>query len=427
MQPSASAPVRCGLMARSAPLALLRDAGRVTVLSAPPGSGKTMVLRSWIATDDLAGRVAWVSAPRDAQRFWISIADALRGTAAGSALVRPLTPALGLDGWAVVERLLADLAPLREPVWLIIDDMQDLAADALHQVEQVVLRAPPDLRLVLASRHDMRLGLHRLRLEGELTEIRAADLRFTVAEARDLLTGAGVRLSDAALARLHEQTEGWAAGLRLAALSLAGCPDPERSADQFSGGERTVAEYLLAEVLDRQDERARRLLLRTSVLDRVNGELADLLTGGSGGEQILHDLERGGAFVVSLDAYGSWFRYHRLFAELLRRELRRTARDDIPALHAAAATWLVEHDCPAEAVRHMHELPQAPMLPEPLTGSEARVLHYLPTHLTAAEIAQQLHLSVHTVTTHLRHLYAKLGAHRRHEAVDQARALGLLT
>ena len=162
------------------------------------------------------------------------------------------------------------------------------------------MRAPPELRFVLATRHDVRLGLHRLRLEGELAEIREPDLRFTVAEARELFAAAGVDLPELAL--LVERTEGWAAGLRLAALSLAGHPDPGRLAAGFSGTERTVAEYLLAEVLDRQSEPVRRLLLRTSILERVNGELAGLLTGDSGGERVLQDLEAANAFVVALDA-----------------------------------------------------------------------------------------------------------------------------
>ena len=179
-----------------------------------------------------------------------------------------------------------------------------------------MLRAPPQLRFVLAARHDVRLGLHRLRLEGGLTEIRAADLRFSLAEAGELFAAAGIELPGAAVVMLHERTEGWAAGLRLAALSLAGHPDPGRFAAEFSGSERTVAEYLLAEVLDRQGEQVRRLLLRTSVLERVNGELADLLAGGSSGERVLQDLEQANAFVVSLDAARSWFRYHQMFAGL---------------------------------------------------------------------------------------------------------------
>ena len=264
-----------------------------------------------------------------------------------------MTAAPDLDGWAIVERLLKDLAPLDDRIWLVIDDVHELGSDeAQRQLELLVMRGPPELRFVLATRHDVRLGLHRLRLEGELTEIREADLRFTVAEARELLAAAGVELPGPALAMLYERTEGWAAGLRLAALSLAGHPDPERFAAEFSGSERTVAEYLLAEVLERQGEEVRRLLLRTSVLERVSGELADALTGGSGGERILQDLEEANAFVVALDAARSWFRYHQLFADLLQLELRRTAPGEVAALHRAAAGWFAGHGYPVEAVRH---------------------------------------------------------------------------
>jgi LuxR family maltose regulon positive regulatory protein len=348
--------IRGGVVARPELFRLLGEAARVTQISAPAGSGKTVLLRSWAGEASLAERAAWVSMrgnELDPQRFWILVTDALRGTSAGSAPVRPLTAAPNVDGWAVVERLLKDLASLEDRLWLVIDDVHELrSAEARRQLELLVLRAPPELRLVLATRHDLRLGLHRLRLEGELTEIRAADLRFTLGEARALFRGAGVELSDAALALLHDRTEGWPAGLRLAALSLAGHPDPERFATEFSGSERTVAEYLLAEVLERQSEPVRRLLLRTSVLDQVNGELADLLTGGSGGERVLQDLEDAGAFVVSLDARRSWFRYHRLFADLLQLELRRAASEGVAGLHATAAGWCTRNGYPAQAVRH---------------------------------------------------------------------------
>jgi ATP/maltotriose-dependent transcriptional regulator MalT len=333
----------------------LAEAERVVHISAPTGSGKTVLMRSWIAEAGLARHAAWVPVDRevrDPRGFWISVADALRRTAAGSALVRPLTAAPDLDGWAVVDRLLTDLAPLEDRLWLVIDDAHLLGSgEVLAQLELLLLRTPPELRLVVATRHDLRLGLHRLRLEGDLTEIRAADLRFSLAEARALFGATGLELPGDALARLHARTEGWAAGLRLAALSLAGHPDPERFAAEFSGTDRTVAEFLLAEVLDRQSEEARRLLLRTSVLDRVSGPLADVLTGRSGGERILQDLEQAGAFVVSLDASRSWFRYHQLFADLLQLELRRTEPNERAGLHRAAAGWLAEHGHPVEAVR----------------------------------------------------------------------------
>ena len=328
----------------------------MTVVSAPPGSGKTVLLRSWIGEAGLGESAAWVPVGRDErnpQRFWLSVLGALRQTTSGSGLVRAVTAAPDLDGWAIVERLLKDLAPLAEPVWLVLDDVHELgSAEAQRQLELLLMRGPPELRLVLATRHDVRLGLHRLRLEGELTEIRAAHLRFSLDEARELLAAAGVELPGPALVMLHERTEGWAAGLRLAALSLAGHPDPERFAAEFSGCERTVAEYLLAEVLERQGEEVRRLLLRTCLVERVSGELADALTAGSGGERILQELEEANAFVMSLDAARSWFRYHHLFAGLLQLELRRTAPDQVAALHHTAARWYADHGYPMEAIRH---------------------------------------------------------------------------
>jgi DNA-binding CsgD family transcriptional regulator len=160
------------------------------------------------------------------------------------------------------------------------------------------------------------------------------------------------RGTDGGTGGMVPRPEGWAAGLRLAALSLAGHPDPERFAAEFSGSERTVAEYLLAEVLDRRPEEVRRLLLRTSILERVNGELADLLTGDADGERILQDLEQANAFVVSLDAARTWFRYHQMFASLLALELRRTAPKEVTRLHQAASSWFAAHQFPVEAIRH---------------------------------------------------------------------------
>jgi LuxR family transcriptional regulator, maltose regulon positive regulatory protein len=343
------------MVARPELLRRLGGPARVTVVSAPPGSGKTVLLRSWISQPGLSGRAAWVAAGRggrDPRRFWESVLGALRRTGQGPTLVQALTAAPDLDGWAITERLLTDLARLANRIWLVIDDLHELSPEALQQLELLVMRAPPGLRFVLATRHDVRLGLHRLRLEGELAEIREPDLRFTVAEAAELFAAAGVELPDSALALLMERTEGWAAGLRLAALSLAGHPNPVRFAEEFSGTERTVAEFLLAEVLDREPEPVRCLLLRTSVLERVNGELADLLTGNEGGERVLQDLEEANALVVSLDADRSWFRYHQMFADLLALELRRTAPGEVAGLHQAAAGWFAEHEYPVEAVRH---------------------------------------------------------------------------
>jgi LuxR family transcriptional regulator, maltose regulon positive regulatory protein len=177
-----------GVVSRPGLWERLTGSARVTVVSAPPGSGKTVLLRSWLGQAALAERAAWVPVGRDEpdpQRWWLSVLDALRQTVPGSALVRELTAAPDLDGWAIVERLLTDLAPLAERVWLVIDDLHELgSAEARQQLELLVMRAPDELRFVLATRHDVRLGLHRLRLAGELTEIRVDDLRFRCARGR---------------------------------------------------------------------------------------------------------------------------------------------------------------------------------------------------------------------------------------------------
>jgi LuxR family maltose regulon positive regulatory protein len=328
----------------------------VALLSAPPGSGKTVLLRSWIEEAGLGSSVAWVSVEReehDPQRFWLSVIRELRATTGAGGLVETLEPSPTFDGGALVERVVSELSSLEAGIVLVIDDVHELRSpDALRQLEAFLDRRPHLLRVVIASRRDPGLGLHRLRLAGELIEIRGADLRFTLEETRELLAAAGVELSDESLAQLHERTEGWVAGLRLAALALAGHPHPERFVAEFTGSERTVADYLFAEVLERQPVQARRLLLRTSILERVNGPLADLLTGTTGSLRALQELERSNAFVVSLDASRSWFRYHRLFADLLRLELERTEPDALPDLHLAAAGWYEAHGDAVEAIRH---------------------------------------------------------------------------
>ncbi len=335
---------------------LLDTAERVVLVSAPAGSGKTFLLRSWIAAEGLGDRVAWVSVGReehDWQAVLLSVLDALRATRVGSGRIRELAAAPDSDGETAARRLLEDLSSLDERLWLVIDDLHELQSEeALRKIGRALSSAPPVLRLVLVTRRDLPLGLHRLRVEGELTEIRGEDLRFTLEESRALMDAAGVRLSDGALESLVATTEGWAAGLRLAALSLARDPDPERLANGFSGRERAVAEYLLAEVLERQPREVSRLLLRTSILEKVSGPLADRLTGCSGSERILLELEDAGAFVVRVDGERTWFRYHHLFADLLALELRRTSPQELPNLHTVAAEWLGEHGYPVEAIRH---------------------------------------------------------------------------
>jgi LuxR family transcriptional regulator, maltose regulon positive regulatory protein len=331
-------------------------AKKVTIISAPAGSGKTSLLRMWAGRPDRPYRLAMMQVQhdqRDAQQFWLTLFGAVRQACAVASRAESPAPTPEFNGPAMVGRVLAELAEHRGRVMLVIDDLHELnSPEALAQLTELLTNLPAGVHAVLATRHDLRLRLHQLRLAGELAEIRAADLRFTERETRELLDASGITLSDAGAALLHQRTEGWAAGLRLAAIALTDRPDPERFVAEFSGSNRTVAEYLLAEMLERQPDDVRDLLLRTSLLDRVNGELADLLTGQTGSERILLELEDANAFVVSLDPGRTWFRYHHLFADLLRLELRRTLPGEVPALHRCAAAWFTRQGQFVDAVRH---------------------------------------------------------------------------
>jgi LuxR family maltose regulon positive regulatory protein len=328
---------------------------KVTLISAPAGSGKTSLLRTW-ATVAGQRRLATVGVRRDeqdAQHFWLSVLNTVRHASGpvGDAVVASPTPQF--NGPAMVDAVQAELAGNPGEITLVVDDLQELRSpEALAALACLLATLPANAHAVLATRRDLPLRLHQLRLAGDLAEIRAADLRFTEAETRELLAASGIRLSGAAAARLHQRTEGWAAGLRLAALSLAGHPDPERFVEEFSGTHRAVAEYLLAEMLDHQPAEVRHLLLRTCLLDGVHGELADVLTGRHDSARLLLELEDANAFVVSVDPGRTWFRYHQLFTDLLRLELRRTLPAEAPALHRAAAEWLARQGHVAEAIRH---------------------------------------------------------------------------
>jgi LuxR family transcriptional regulator, maltose regulon positive regulatory protein len=357
-QPANGGPDVPRLIARGNVLAALdrMAARKVTVISAPAGSGKTSLLRMWANHLDREHRIAFVSVRRDqedAQEFWLALLSAVRHACGTISDTEPPTAAPDLNVRTLVDSVLRELADSSGRITVVIDDFHELnAPEALAPLTQLLTNLPPDGYAILATRRDMPLRLHRLRLAGELAEIRATDLRFSERETRAFLEASGITLSDAGVTLLHQRTEGWAAGLRLAAISLAGHPDPERFVAEFSGSDRTVAEYLVDEMLERQPDNVKDLLLRTCLLDRVNGELADLLTSCPGAERILLELEDANAFVVSLDPERTWFRYHHLFADLLRLELRRRMPEEIPALHRQAAGWFTRHGQAAEAIRH---------------------------------------------------------------------------
>src|ERR1017187_6179785 len=327
---------------------------KVTIISAPAGSGKTSLLRAWTDRPDRAHCIASVPVrhnEQDAQLFWLALLNAVR-QASGTIQYEPPAATPDFDGQAMVDRVLLELAEHRGRIVLVIDDVHELTPAALAQLARLLPNLPPQAHAIVSTRRDLRLRLHQLRLADELAEIRAADLRFSERETGELLASSGIALSAAGAALLQQRTEGWAAGLRLAALSLAGHPDPERFVAEFSGSDRTVAEYLLAEMLERQPDDVQHLLMRTCLLDRVNGELADLMTGRPGSKRILLGLEDANAFVVSLDSERTWFRYHYLFADLLRLQLRRRLPDEVPELHWRAAEWFTKHGQVVDAIRH---------------------------------------------------------------------------
>jgi LuxR family maltose regulon positive regulatory protein len=329
---------------------------KVTIISAAAGSGKTSLLRAWADRHAQPRQLVVLQVQRDqqdAQQFWLALLDAVRHALATTGHGEPLAATPDFNPSAMVDRVLSELGGTRSSVTLIIDDLHELTApEALAQLTRLLKNLPPHVHAILTTRHDVPLRLHQLRLNDELAEIHAAELRFSERETSELLHASGIALSEAGAALLHQRTEGWAAGLRFAAISLAGHPDPERFVTEFSGSERTVAEYLLAEMLERQPPDVQDLLLRTSLLDRVNGELADLLTGRPGSERILLGLEDANAFVESLGAERAWFRYHHLFADLLRLELRRAMPEEVPELHRRAAGWFIRHGQVVDAIGH---------------------------------------------------------------------------
>ena len=348
------------VVARPRLFALL-DAGverPVTLVAAPAGAGKTMLLTSWMSAVSLPGPVAWLSldhGDNDPVRFWTYVLAALcrsGAVPAGSGL-QALLPSPQSDD-ALLPSLLHGLDELASPVVLVLDDVHELTEPrVLRGIGFLVRHAPPQLRLVLSTRADPPLPLHRLLVSGRLTQLRAADLAFTVAEVAELLAEYDYRsrLSDDDLVVLQARTEGWAAGLRLAAVSMQHQPDLHRFVMELAGDDRSLAGYLVSEVLEQQPAELRSFLMRTCVVDELSGELADALTGRDDGERTLARLERANAFVVALGSRRQWYRYHPLFAELLRYELRREAPHEVTELRRRAARWYAGHRLPVDAVQ----------------------------------------------------------------------------
>jgi LuxR family maltose regulon positive regulatory protein len=329
------------------------DAGadaQLTLVTGPPGSGKTVLLSTWLAArkPQTTHLISLDAADRTVAGLWAKLSHALATPRQRAARASPATPE------ALAERLLeiTTSGTARASPTLILDDVHLADSPATRATLTALLRAKSGPRLVISSRIDPGLALQRLRLAGTLAEIRGPDLAFTLDEARDVLAQDGIALAPPMLQRLWTRTEGWAAGLRLAALSLTGHADPNAFVEDFAGDDRAVVAYLIEEVLERQSEQARELLLATAVVDQVSAPLANALTGRSDAVGILDGLLHANAFLVPLDRRGEWFRYHALFADLLRSQLARRGPAAVARQHRRAARWLVEQDRPLEALAH---------------------------------------------------------------------------
>jgi ATP/maltotriose-dependent transcriptional regulator MalT len=338
---------------------LAQGMGRgLTVVSTPAGFGKTTLLGAWARRT--RGPTAWLSlddGDNDPARFWRYVAAALDQVRPGVLeLVDPLLRGPQPPLEAVTTTVINELTVLSasSAVTLILDDYHLIDTPAVHTSVGFLLdRLPLGLRLVLTSRADPPLPLARLRGRGQLAELRAADLRFTLAETAAFLREAtGIDLPPESVAKLQDRTEGWAVGVQLAALSLQGHPDPADFVASFAGSHRYVLDYLTQEVLARQPEQLVGFLLETAILERLSGPLCDAVTGRTDSQQVLEQVEQANLFVVPLDDVRGWWRYHHLFADLLRARLEHTRPQRVPELHRAAAAWHEMHGFADEAVRH---------------------------------------------------------------------------
>ena len=332
---------------------------RLTLVSAPAGFGKTTLLAAWLsrATGESPPGLAWVSldeADRSPESFWTYVLTALERASSGTGAAGLALLGSGQPVEAALVAVLNEVSVLSDEIDLVLDDYH--LAESPEIVPGMIFwleRLPPQLRLVISTRADPALPLARLRASGELTEVRAADLRFTDEETGAFLaTATGLDLPAADVAALGSRTEGWIASLQLAALSLRDRDDPSQFIAGFAGDDRYVVDYLVEEVLDRESEKVRAFLLDTAILERLSGPLCDAVNGTTGGAKMLASLERRNLFVVPLDAQRRWYRYHHLFADVLRSHLLAERPGHASALHRRASAWFEEAGDPVAAVRH---------------------------------------------------------------------------
>ncbi len=331
--------------------------GKLTLISAPPGFGKTTLVSEWIPGCERA--TAWLSldeGDNDPMRFLAYLVAAFQtispniGAGVLGLLQSPQPPPTE----SILTFLLNEISAIPEKFTLVLDDYHVIDAKPVENALTFLLEhMPPQMHLVITTREDPQLPLPRLRVRGQLTELRISDLRFTPSEAAEFLNQVmGLKLTADHIAILEESTEGWIAGLQLAALSMQGRDDIPGFIKAFSGDDRHVVDYLVEEVLQSQSEHIQSFLLKTSILERLSGPLCDTLTDQKEGKELLESMERGNLFVLPLDDKRQWYRYHHLFAEVLHTRLMEEHSDLVPELHRRASQWYEQNAQPAEAIRH---------------------------------------------------------------------------
>jgi LuxR family transcriptional regulator, maltose regulon positive regulatory protein len=356
------APIRRDWVVRRALTGQLVDAAdrKVVLVSAPIGYGKSNLLTQWRSDPREARPFAWVTvdaSDNEPLRLWTYLIEAIRRVEPrmGGNLDNLLKHRSASLQEAVIPQLLDELAILPRRIVIVLDDFSQVTNRACHEsIDEFVENLPSTTQLVISTRSDPPLSsLQRIRLTGEMLEIRDGDLRFTIEEAESLLKQtADTELALQDVRCLLDRTEGWPAGLYLAALSLQGRADPRTFIRDFAGDNRHLADYLTTEILNRLPVRVRRFLVRTSILERFNASLGDAVVGEEGSAAILEELERSNLFLVPLDDQRSWFRYHKLFQELLQSDLKATDRSLVPELHRRATQWHRSWGFLDDAIKH---------------------------------------------------------------------------
>ncbi len=347
------------LVSRSRLLERIYPKRKLTLVSAPAGFGKTTLLAEWVAAVPTRP-VAWVSldqSDNDPALFWTYLISALQkiqpslGERSQSLLQSPQPPPME----SVLMMLLNELTAVKKEFVLVLDDYHGIETQAIHDgIGFLLNHLPPQVHLIIASRADPPLSLARLRSHGDLTELRVSDLRFTPDEAAAFLNQVmGLAISAREVSALEQRTEGWIAGLQLAALSLQGRENIPDFVAAFSGDDRYIVDYLLEEVLQRQPDSVRHFLLQTAILDRLRGSLCDAVTDQNDGQEMLETLERGNLFIIPLDNKRQWYRYHHLFADVLQAHALMEWPDRISSLHGRASEWYEQNGLFSDAIRHV--------------------------------------------------------------------------